>query len=76
MTANNRLEPFKKIRVKAEVFVLPPLFSVTAGEPALSTATTTLESNPARSPGKDIGRQGQPLPDDTKPDLKTKMGPA
>ncbi len=31
MTANNLLEPFKKIRVKAAVFVLLLLFSVTAG---------------------------------------------
>jgi sensor histidine kinase regulating citrate/malate metabolism len=31
MTANNLLEPLKKIRVKAAVFVLLLLFSVTAG---------------------------------------------
>ncbi len=37
---------------------------------------TTPESDPAQSPGKDIGRHGQPLPDDTGQNLKTRMGPA
>jgi hypothetical protein len=32
MTAQNLLAPFKKIRVKAALFVLLLLFSVTAGE--------------------------------------------
>jgi hypothetical protein len=37
---------------------------------------TTPECHRAQSPGKDIAMHGQPLPDDTKPDLKTRMGPA